>query len=475
MTKLHKNNVACLLAIIICTILTICIVFTNGYSMTAYADTSSTTYSNVIEDLKKDSSFNTAKYPQKANDYSLQVIRVAESVDNELFVYVYQPSGEYKDLRASSINISRSKNENGSEIFKNYKLRYINSLGVFYKYVVNDFIVESNKESRYYYITSIYRIFDETLGDKQASGDNTITEVNFEVSKKYGFTTTEDNDVTCSEVTLDSILVTSKFVGYCRYDNGYLSYTSACDSHFVAFDTDIDMDKVFEADVYYSTQSYTYNNYYLTGEKETYGEIKDEYAYLTYTQHVDHTGGGIFAGTYSWDRIETVDQFLSENEKTDNIYSGVILDVSVGNKINDSAKAELKKNKWVLRFTETLYEYTSMGQTGTWRLFTLVGDVSILRLKFEKDGKTYDYGVVDNKQTGSRDPINDEKIKIEFKFGKEIPWWVYLIIGVIALIIIFPFISPFLRILIGIISIPFKMLGKLIKIVIDEVNKNKKE
>lgn len=92
-----------------------------GFSLTAvYADG----YSEVLSDLRKSENFNMSDYPARQDDYSLKVITLAESEDNELFVYVYQPSGESKALRASSINISLGTGDDLS--YKNYKLRFIN-------------------------------------------------------------------------------------------------------------------------------------------------------------------------------------------------------------------------------------------------------------------------------------------------------------------------------------------------------------
>ena len=61
------------------------------------AEAESVTYTNVLEDLRKDSSFDTGNYPANTTDYTLQVIQLAESADRELFVYVYQPSGAAKN------------------------------------------------------------------------------------------------------------------------------------------------------------------------------------------------------------------------------------------------------------------------------------------------------------------------------------------------------------------------------------------
>ena len=79
--------------------------------MPLVARAESITYSEVLDDLKKDTSFKPENYPTKADDYSLQIIQLAESVNKEFFVYVYQPSGKTKNFKASSINISTTIND----------------------------------------------------------------------------------------------------------------------------------------------------------------------------------------------------------------------------------------------------------------------------------------------------------------------------------------------------------------------------
>ena len=81
-------------------VLAICTVFFTAVQTPLIARAESIEYSDVLTDLRKDSSFQTSNYPQKATDYSLQIIQLAESVNRELFVYVYQPSGKQKDLKA---------------------------------------------------------------------------------------------------------------------------------------------------------------------------------------------------------------------------------------------------------------------------------------------------------------------------------------------------------------------------------------
>lgn len=420
------------LAVIIC----LC-----SFSLTAvYAQTNG--YSEVLSDLRKSENFNMSDYPARQDDYSLKVITLAESEDNELFVYVYQPSGESKALRASSVNISLGVGDDLS--YKNYKLRFINCDNVFYKYVVEGLTVSFSPE-RYYSISSIFRPFDESI-DKQAEDGNRITEVVYEVAKQYCFTT-RDGKPYVETIDIQTIEVTDKFVGFVRYLDGFNLYVGACDSHFVAFDTDKPMDKLLEADVYYTSQSYSYTVAPFVGESKNFGEKQDNYAYLTYTDRVEHTGGGLFAGTYTWERIETVDEFIAENEGWQNVYSGAIIDINVANQITEEGKAALIGKKWVLRFAETGYSLNS-GYGSVNSSSTLVGDVTILRLKFETDGKIYNLGVVDNKQTGSDKPVNNEWVSAELSDNFK------LILSIVLLALALLLFMPLFKLI-------FKGIGKL--------------
>ena len=399
-------------------------------------------YSGVLYDLEKSENFNISDYPARQGDYSLKVITLAESEDSELFVYVYQPSGQGKNIQASSVNISLGIGDDLS--YKNYKLKFINSDDVFYKYAVEGLTVSFSPQ-RYYAVSSIFRPFDEDI-DKQAEDGNRITEVVYEVAKQYCFTT-KDGQPYVEVVDIQTIEVTDKFVGFVRYSDGFKLYVGACDSHFVAFNTDKPMDRLLEADVYYTSQSYSYSFITFVGESRTFGEKQDSYAYLTYTDRVEHNGGGLFAGTYTWDRIETVDEFIAENEGWQNVYSGAIIDVNVGSEITEEGKAALQGKDWVLRFAETKYSITSgMGTTSS--SSTLVGDVTILRLKFETDGKVYNLGVIDNKQTGSDKPVNEETVTVTVKEDFK------RILSIILLVLIILLLLPVIRLI-------FKGIGRL--------------
>ena len=420
-------------------------------------------YTGVSEDLQKDESFSESYYPVVADDYSLQVVQLAESSDKELFVYLYQPSGQAKDLRAASINISLSPRENVSN-FRNYKLTYLNSSGTLYKYLVEGLTV-STAETRYYTITTVLRPFDASIDDEADHG-NTVDEVEYAVAKEYCFSVMNGKPF-CRVLDIDTIEITDKFVGFVRYTNGFALYPSSCDSHFVAFSTDRDIDRLLEADVYYEYQDCSWSFATFVGERYTFGERLEDYAYLTYEQKVEHTGSGWFAPTYTWDRIETVDEFIAENDLTQNVYSGALIDVSVANQITEEGIAALKGKQWVLRFLETEYS-TWFGSGSNGYFSTLVGDVMILRLKFETDGVTYNLGVIDNKQTGSGEPVNEEEVVIQPSDGCKSFLSILLIL--VLLILLAPILPYIVKGIIWIISLPFKAIKKA-----NEKRKQKKE
>lgn len=452
-------------------IITLCVFLTGAQSFSAVAAEENKTASGVIEDLSKDASFNAANYPSNAKDYSLSVMQLAESTDKGLFIYVYQPSGD--KVRASSINISTTINDEIS--FFNYPLELLNFEGTLFKYKVTNFEVKKDPV-RYYAISSIYRPFDAGIGDEK-SGNNTINEVNYAVNRQYCFGEINGKPyINC--IDIETIVVTDKFIGFVRYPDGFKLFTGAgaCDSHFVAFNTDKKIDKLFEADVYYTTQKVSYD--FFTEDSPfsiKFGDSKtDNYAYLKYTDKVEHTGGGFFAGTYKWDRIQSVDDFIKTEDRT-TVYYGAVLNSKVSSKLTDEALNELKGKKWVLRFTETSYNKAPKSGMGAATYYhaetTMVGNVTILRLKFETDGITYNLGVIDNKQTGSIEPSNSTDIKVEPNAtGKSI---IYLILFVLLLVLLAPLLPYVLNAIILIVSLPVKLISEIVKLIRSSKEKRK--
>lgn len=380
-------------------------------------------YTDVLTDLEKDSAFNEEDYPVITNDYTLKVIQIAESINDELFIYVYQPCSPNEDLKATSISISTGNDEEYLPIL--YKLEFLNSYNCLFKYKVKNFNI-SKTDIRFYEIVSIYRNWNEKY-DKKTGTNNTISEVSFEVGKQYsvaGF----GEKITYSVSDVEVVRVTDKYVGFVRYNGGYqwngITYEKA-DNHFVAFSTDHDMDVLLETDVYYSDRSYYY--YYkksltqLTSPTTKYGDVKEHIVNLRYDTEEEYQGN-IFHKKYTWKQISTSQEFIS-NEDTEYVYHiALVGDVRTQTKLSEEGTSNILDKQWVLRFATTDYTYTHLnGFIGDSQISdditetnaTQVMDVSILRLKFESEGKVFNLGVVDNKQSGDLEPDNDTDVELK--------------------------------------------------------------
>ena len=383
------------------------------FSVKASAETT-TEYTSVLDDLQKDENFNVEMYPAVADDYSLQVIQIAESSNGELFVYVYQPSAGKKNLTATTIRMSMPMVGIDST-WQDYDMTLLSSESVFQKYKVEGVTVKDDAV-RYYDITAIHRKFDETIDKAPTTNtENTINEVVYEVAQLWTLQTNETGKISYSMKTTEVIHITAKVVGFIRYLDGYVPFylNNYTDSHFVAFSTDRKIDDLLEADISYVTQSYEYITQ-LGRETETFGEeVSIPLSSIEKQNTGSNTGEGIFGKKYEWHRIEDRSTFLNENKD----------DIT----FIDGATSDLEKCDWILRFYESDYEEGTVGNAIVEKS-TRVSEVTILRLKFVTDGVPYNLGVVDNKQTGSKDPLGTADTKLDDFMEKTIDLFVALII-----------------------------------------------
>ena len=440
-------------------------------------------YTNVLEDLQQDETFNAEDYAINESDYSLQVITIAESNENELFIYVYQPSAHFGNLRATSIFMSTAYQSKSN--YQNYTLSYVNSQGVFYKYVVNGFKVATTS-IRAYEITNIYRAWNENI-DAGTDNGNIINDVAFAVQKTFTFTTA-DEKTTLGISDNEYITITDKYIGFVRYDgdNNFWGTTWNCDSHFVAFSTDRQIDELLEADVYFNYTPFHYqeNGQELTITKndgstdavvnKDYDEVRDYiltndcqpydgYAYLNGEQTGVYESG---KWKYEWERIQSVEDFINA-EHFENTYDNGFISINQSASLTEEGKANIESQQWVLRFFETEYR-TDPGWYGGSFDQTMVYNVSILRLRFQTDGITYDLGVVDNKSTGDLTP--DNQIEYEYSLSDTFKIILIILLLIVLLIVlnpvlpyVFKFIGFIFKAIFWIISAPFKLIGKVFK------------
>ncbi len=387
---------------------------------------SGTEYSDVLMDLRKDSDFKESDYPIVAGDYAVNVIQVAESVNGELFVYVYQPN--VSGITVTSLNMATKPNEFQAGDIKNYKLRLLSISGALAKYVVRDFKVCS-EDIRYYNIISVFRKWVDGVDTDDGNG-NDIYEVPYEVGKLYTAQKV-GAEITYECLAMETITVTDKYVGYLRFRGGMGTFT---DSHYVAFSTDYNIDKLMEADVYFVQQDYYYRSSLIGGDRYEYKDSVEKYAFLTCEEQSSNKAYFSWY-KHTWNQIQSVSEFGKENNLT------------------DEAQQAIGGKQWVLRFVETEGTYVSEIAYTEWG--TKVSEVTILRLKFETDGKVYNLGVVDNKQSPAPDQKPDnvqgnlpkkessfwDWLKgvwnsiVDFFTGHS-NWWVYLLVVGLAVILL---------------------------------------
>ena len=430
-----------------------------------------TGYSGVLGDLRIDDNFNEEDFPSNPEDKSLELIQIAESTVGELFLYIYQPSAKSHQFELTTVSISQTLYNNAK--WELYNLKLIDSDGVFSKYKVNDLELKSDVV-RYYDITEIHRKFDSEI-DTQPNNGNTITEVAHDVSKQWTVCTLEGK-VYYNCVDTETILITDKYVGFVQYDDGFslksLIYDSACQSHFVAFSTDYDIERLIEADVSFVSQS---RSYYVDN-LDVYSSMGTPITHsitLNHTQKAEYETSHWFTTyKYSWDRIQSASEFLNSTADVD-IYSKTPVDTYGKNLLTEDAKSNISNKQWVLRFCET--DYREMGVDYFFPVTgvpinnyytrideTAISDVTILRLKFETDGVVYNLGVVDNKANGSgiSDSYSEWTVELSetFKSIMKVVGYILIVIIVVALLSLLAVFTPI-----------FKVVGKGIMAVLKVV------
>ena len=440
-----------------------------------------TTYTTVIEDLSADSTFKLTDYPEDYTDYSVNVIQVAESTDKELFIYVYIPT---PGIEVTTLNMATSKDVTS---VKNYKLKLLSKSTTLYKYVVTNFSLRPT-DTRYYNIVSIFRLPNRLI-DKDTDNGNTINEVAHEVAQLWTFTGSgASTEVT--RVDTETITITDKYVGFVRYGQSSQSYAwtgvnigryePGFDSHFIAFNTDRKIDKLLEADVYYTSQSYSYIKVTNAGipvtEEENFGSETEATVHLTYNDVGGGTGNQF--KKYEWYRIQTMEEFML-SEDNEYIYNCGVFNIKEQDKLTAEGRKDLQGKNWVLRFVETDYQNTKTQDTAitTRKKWTIVGNVTILRLKFDCNGQIYNLGVVDGKHTGDGVPDNEHTVSIEPNtslFGgikKVLKIIAYCLLGVLAFIILAPILPYIIKAILlvikyvllvvwWVITLPFKLFRR---------------
>lgn len=456
MTRTKKLTCAIIAAI---TVL-LCFLLTSMGGGAVYASAASA-YSSPLDDLKTDLDFNVDLYPAGGSAYKLEIIQIAESTSGELLVYTYQPYGKFE---ASSISISKAINDSFHP--KKYALELLKYDGVFYKYRVTDFELEPDA-LRYYNVPTIWRKYDRQI-DTGATDGQITNEIAYTVGKFWTAATVNGN-VSYTLKQTEVVEIRNPYSGFVRRSNGF-SWTNSqsCDGHFIAFNTNYDITRLISADITYRTQEYSK----AIASGIEYGEISAlQYRTVNHSEKAGNNVNGLFADKYNWDRISTTADFIA--------------DVNIQ---DEQVKNDLKSRKWIINYLETEYEAPNGGDNiiavlggiggiiyNAFDLLfskmkgTLVKEVAVLRLEFEVDGKHYNLGAVSNVVTGPETPQDeignavDEFFKNILAALARVPWWAWLIIFGVLVIIVIAILSLFFPVLRVVLQVIIKDLLAVFK------------
>ena len=435
-------------------------------------------YSDVLADLQANEDFDINDYPLNQTDFSLNLLQVAEGNDNSLLVYVYQPSAGKYDVHATKVRMS----VDGGQNYYDYNLTLLSRNSVFFKYKVDNYVADvSSTVRRTYDVVQIMRPADIALGDMVLDEhNNTITMVNYPVNWTFIVAyNSEDDQFSYGMERLNTVRITDKYVGQVQFGNNDFTnlFSGGVERnfmlHYIAFNIDYESDfDFYKAKVSYNKKQYYYD-FLVPDMEEPVSGIRplndpDDPIRVELCADVSESyRGGIFGHTYTWDQIMTRDRFVSVVQNNGAFFKS---------DFTETGSSDIAGKEWVLCFAsseivDAFYNYTVHGVACTNQQIRkeFVTDVSVFEVTFVENGCLVVHGVVDNYQSGDGIPDNYEN----YGFNEE--WWANLweelqgwlrifliVIGVIALCFLLYLLSPVLKLLWFIVTLPFKVIKRLV-------------
>ena len=447
-------------------------------------DAQVTEYSSVLSDLKRDKSFDENDFPiltleeidilNSNEDYKddvkyANVLHLSETKLGNLIVYIYKPTYSILDFNIKYINISI---DNGNTYVRK-SMKLMSSDGVFEKYLVEDFKINSDTY-RYYKIVSIYRDYLESIDNEQ--------NVDFETScisiscgqnwKVYWL-----NDELVYKMEKENLVyVKAVHVGSIRMKYGVrlenLWNPNAVDAWYYSFNVEnYIVDKIIDADITFDRTDmahyYRYKNY--GGPDDTYDVINEydiQNITLNHNDEMVFNGDGWFGNSFKWNRIMKGSDFVTSMNEQNAEWT------------NSSAESLVNSSQWVFSFLETDYDYEPIfggnSSSDYDEYYSNIDNVGLLRLHFISNGKTYNLGVVSDLESPDDNPDgvgNTKSLEDLFKELYEFLEKVFSILFFIILIVlIVSVVSPILdvikiiwKLLVLVITLPFKLIGSIFK------------
>ncbi|MBR1746755.1 MAG: hypothetical protein IJ735_00915 [Clostridia bacterium] len=430
----------------------------------AFADTR--VYSDVLEDLQQDESFDINDYPINQTDFKLELLQLAEGNDYSLLVYVYQPSAGKNGMVAKKIRMS----VDGGNNYYDYNLTLLSRNGVFFKYKVDNYVTDpASSVVREYKVVSLLRPADAALGDTVLDEhNNTISFIAYPVG--WSFTASNHEGVLYyGKEALETVTLSDMYCGQLKFEDDHI--TSVIRGllgnvdhyamlHFIAFSLPVQIDKLTGANVRYvlntalKTTTYPGNMVSEDTTSTSSGVIS-----LSAEEH-DTYQGGVFGHTYTWSQVMTKDDFV------DNVVSNS--SAFFRSDLTEGGSADLEGKQYVLCVTTTQYHLNYLTYDGGSTIMEerqYLTDETVLQISYMKDGSTYIRGVVSNYQSGDGIADNDEQ------YGPNAEWWenwwaelqqwlmlILLVLGLVLIGVALYFLIPFIKNVFKVVFAPFKWL-----------------
>ena len=363
----------------------------------AVAEDTTTSTTSVMQDLtsagvdKNDYPAKTVQEVKDAGAAHLQLIRIGESVNDELFLYVYQPCDEEKELEASKVVINQTANlEATAQV---YDLKLVSTEGVFDKYLVEGLKVLSSLSQRNYSITSIMRRYDKELdAEKYANTGGDIEYVPETVAQIWYARNAANGDREYAYTQDKVITVADRWHGTLFFMSNLTQFQY---SHFVAFTTDKKIDELKSVELTYAGDKCAYVVKLDKNVIKKIGEISPQYVKISEGERGNNGANGWFEKYYEWEKIRTVESFI--NEKNQELSDDAILNLE---RVQSTANQN-GTNAWILGYFDDEIELKIKNDYGglAYAEFVDVTNVMLLKLTFRTAGITYTMGVVDTMVT----------------------------------------------------------------------------
>ncbi len=419
--------------------------------------------SEVLQDLTKAENFKIENFPNLTLDYlkqvnedtdktndqaHLEVIQIAEGSSGELYLYVYQATDKELDLTASAVLLSTEFTPDGQNINPEiYYLELVSTDSVFDKYVVKDFHV-SEEPYRYYNIVTLYRNFNPAIDEVTAGGVIENFELGIGVGQQW-CSYYENESIVYEMNTFETVDVNIGYTGSVSFYSGFqfgniLGAFESGDLWFITFNVeDYIVKKIYDAYLTYKIRSK--EKFISTGINETeYGEWSEDIPVTLKSEDTaTYEGDGIFGKEYTWNKITSSADFISQLEAQDV-------------RITDEAKSHLSQNAWVFAFLQTERK-TNNYDIAQSTFSSEVSSVTVIRLHFmDIKGDVYNLGVVS-------DRVSPDDSPDAFGSGSEIelPEWVQkllMILSIILLLMIFNTVFPFVKFIFSILLTVIKAI-----------------